>query len=216
MQHEFTPEQIRTILTHYLLSRGIELIEQWFSQSQESTFKLRLSGPAYNQRSAEIEIRIAISEALPIIERMRNHPLSSLERRGISIQHHKLLRRYFSTDPVGHISVARGVTPEAPMENLENTDDPESRFWLAVNGDSAAVCPHPLPVQRVQCSPRPQLLLGFRTRVQAIELQSFILSASLNEARKRLKALAGDPEVVSIVPNDPEPPTRGSTIWTAG
>lgn len=213
MNHDFTREQIMTIFTYYLLSSSFGHLEQWLNDSRKSTFRLRLLGPAYSQRSAVMELTISISEALPIIQRMKSHPFSLLQRRGNSVQHHKLLQKFFSDEPIGIISVANGLEPKTPEVDPNNTDDAVPRYWLAVNADSAAVSPYPL--SRVRCSPRPQLLLGFRTRDQAFEIQSFVLNASLKEVRKKLEALSQDPEVVSIVPNDPEPPTRGPTTWTA-
>jgi hypothetical protein len=213
MNHHFTREQIMTIFTYYLLSSSLGQLEQWMNDSHESTFRLRLLGPAFGQRSAEMELMVDISEALPIIRRMKSHPFSRIERRGNSVQNHKLLRRYFSDEPIGVISVTKGAAPKAPAVHPKNADDTGPRYWLAVNGDSAAVSPYPL--SRVQCSPRPQLLLGFKTRDKAFELQSFILNAPLKDVQERLMALARDPEVVSIVPRNPEPPTRGATIWTA-
>jgi hypothetical protein len=103
------------------------------------------------------------------------------------------------------------IVPTAGTETL--THGPRSWYWVAINGDSAAMAPYPLPIT-VNCTPTPQLLIGLKTFIEAKTLQSLLLPAPMKVARKELGAIRRNPEAVCIVPENPEPPTRGATFWS--
>jgi hypothetical protein len=87
-------------------------------------------------------------------------------------------------------------------------------YSVAINGDSAALSPIPLPLT-VRCSPTPQLLIGLKTLVEAMTLRSCLVKAPMNVARKEIKAMRRSPEAICIEPAKPEPPPRGGTSWSA-
>ncbi len=86
-------------------------------------------------------------------------------------------------------------------------------YWVAINGASVAMAPYPLPVS-LMCTPTPQLLIGQKTLQQAMTLQSILLTAHMKVVRKKIKAMRRSPEAVCIEPPNPQPPTRGATIWS--
>jgi hypothetical protein len=110
--------------------------------------------------------------------------------------------------------------PVAPKSTVPTAgtemSTPRSRnlYWVAINGASAAMAPYPLPVT-VMCTPTPELLIGQETLQQAMTLQSILLTAPMMAVRKEIKALRRSPEAVCIESPNPQPPTRGATIWSA-
>lgn len=105
------------------------------------------------------------------------------------------------------------VRPQtAPQQN-------EEFYWLAINGASCAASSVPLR-PTLQVHPTPEQLIGFRTRDEQLSVQQFLLSAPIDEVEKFMreemprKVHAG--EVLCIRPANPEPPTRGDTLWELG
>ncbi len=95
----------------------------------------------------------------------------------------------------------------------------EEFYWLAINGASCAASSVPLR-PTLQVHPTPEQLIGFRTRDEQLSVQQFLLSAPIDEVEKFMreemprKVHAG--EVLYIRPANPEPPTRGTTLWDLG
>lgn len=92
-------------------------------------------------------------------------------------------------------------------------------WWLAVNGASCAACFLPIERERLQVSPNPEQLIGFRTSEEQRNAQSLLLEAPIEEVRDYMRSLrpridAG--EVAYFCPKNPEPPTRGQTMWSIG
>lgn len=109
------------------------------------------------------------------------------------------------------LSSRAGDQPAAGLLN-GHTLRAKPLHWVALNGGSVAVSPFALP-GTLSVSPTPQFLLGFATRNEAIELQKFILSAPIEAVHKRTEELLNDSKVALIVPDNPEAPIKGATIW---
>ncbi len=93
----------------------------------------------------------------------------------------------------------------------------EGKFWwLAINGASCAACFIDVEIDRVEVSPMPEQLVGFRNQEEQLRIQRFMLSAPIEEVGRYVKSLpsridAG--EVGYLRPTHPEPPTSGETAW---
>jgi hypothetical protein len=85
-------------------------------------------------------------------------------------------------------------------------------YWIAVNGASAAMSPMPMRMN-VKVTPTPQQLLGFDSYEAAKEFQSILLTAPIPTVKRELVALRRRNGAVFITPDNPEPPTRGATMW---
>ena len=88
-------------------------------------------------------------------------------------------------------------------------------WWLAINGASCAASPCALRPS-VEVIPTPEQLLGFPTRDEQIQVQTFLLTAPINDVERFLveltpRVLSG--EVEAIRPENPQPPTEGPTQW---
>ena len=88
----------------------------------------------------------------------------------------------------------------------------ESLYWLAINGASCAMFSMPVPVT-VMTTPRPEMLLGFPTYDEAKTAQHTMLTAPIAKCRKLMDKWKRRHDVVTRVFKNPEPPTRGATIW---
>ena len=95
----------------------------------------------------------------------------------------------------------------------------ESYFWLAINGASVTGSSIPLPVT-VRVRPTPELLIGFRSKAEQVAAQRFLLTAPIKTIGKFMKdempRKVKTGEVVCIRPENPKPPTGGTTIWEFG
>jgi hypothetical protein len=94
----------------------------------------------------------------------------------------------------------------------------EQFYWLAINGASCAASVVPLPLS-VRAKPTPEQLVGFRTREEQLAIQKFLITAPIEKVNRYLakelpnKIKTG--EVAYLRPHNPEPPTRGATMWEA-
>ena len=113
--------------------------------------------------------------------------------------------------------------PDAPTEDdqPDSTDDIESSqdswWWLAVNGPSCAACGFPAQAELLEVRPVPEQLIGFRTREEQLAAQKFLITAPIKKVKEYMASLpskinAG--EVAYVRPSNPEPPTRGATVWS--
>jgi len=87
-------------------------------------------------------------------------------------------------------------------------------YWIAINGASCAMASFPMTNPVV--SPTPQQMLGFPTFEEAKHAQQICLTAPMNEVKRFLQSLAPDVKagrLVAIMPDNPEPATRGTTMW---
>lgn len=121
---------------------------------------------------------------------------------------------------------------ESLMDEIENpdpskedqstpTDDSQSNqdgwWWLAVNGPSCAACGFPTQADRLEVSPVPEQLIGFRTREEQLAAQKLLITAPINKVKKFMASLPSkidSREVAYIRPTNPEPPTCGPTVWS--
>lgn len=88
-------------------------------------------------------------------------------------------------------------------------------YWLAINGPSVAASSVSMP-STVRVSPTPEQLIGFKTRDEQRRVQSVLLTKPINRVNAFMQSLAtriesGD--IVYIRPDNPQPPTRGQTLW---
>ena len=91
-------------------------------------------------------------------------------------------------------------------------------YWIAINGTSITASAVPLPTT-LAVTPVPQRLIGFDSADEARETQQFLLAASTPECEERMRQLdarAERGEIISIVPNNPEPVLTGLSSWIAG
>jgi hypothetical protein len=88
------------------------------------------------------------------------------------------------------------------------------RYWVAVNGASVALCSFAL--ESVECKPTPERLFGFSTLREAREAQTFLLNAPIPDCARRMREWYERHDVHLVEPPDPEPPTRGPTLWLSG
>lgn len=98
---------------------------------------------------------------------------------------------------------------------IASTSD-DNFFWLAINGASVAASGVPMPMT-VRVHPTPEQLIGFRTSEAQLATQTFLLTAPIAYVDKFMKEemprKLNSGEVVYIRPENPEPPTRGQTVW---
>lgn len=85
-------------------------------------------------------------------------------------------------------------------------------YWIAINRSSYAMCQMAMP-KTVMCNPIPEKLIGFPTFAEASEAQRICLHQPLKEVRSYLSGLSRRGDVKIIAPANPEPPTKGETIW---
>lgn len=88
-----------------------------------------------------------------------------------------------------------------------------ARYWLAINGASAAVSP--IPFEKVAVRPKPQMLIGYVTRDEQLDAQRLLLNAPMDEVNAymaKLKTLAEDGVVTVETFSKPKPPTS-TTQW---
>lgn len=88
-------------------------------------------------------------------------------------------------------------------------------YWIAINRDSAAAsampCAEPPTVR-----PTPEQLLGFSTRDEQVDVQRFLLEKPIEEVNEFMQSLPRrieSGEIRYLRPTNPEPPTRGQTLW---
>ena len=91
------------------------------------------------------------------------------------------------------------------------------RFWIAINGATAAM--YPIPLREPVVIPTPPLLIGFATERQAREAQRTCLESEIDEVQAYLGSL--HPQITLgririIQPDNPQPPTEGPTLWSEG
>lgn len=91
------------------------------------------------------------------------------------------------------------------------------KYWIAINGASCAIAS--LPMNNPRVTPTPQQLLGFPTLKEARHAQKVCLTAPMDEVIRFLRSLApdvGTGRITAITPDNPDPPTSGTTIWLEG
>lgn len=91
-------------------------------------------------------------------------------------------------------------------------------FWLAVNGASCAASGLLALPTTLQVRPTPEQLLGFKTREEQLATQKFLLTAPIEEIAAFMQSLPDKierGEILYMRPANPEPPTKGQTIWIA-
>jgi hypothetical protein len=107
----------------------------------------------------------------------------------------------------------------------KDRDNSDQKFWIAINGASCAMASFPMKNPKV--TPTPTYLIGFPTIEEARHAQHVCLTAPLAEARRFVDGLVAQGEaegsavgvqdharrIVVITPANPEPPTRGETMW---
>ena len=86
----------------------------------------------------------------------------------------------------------------------------ERYWWIAVNGASAALSPMPLAEGDFTVMPRPAGLTRFAKRDEAVEAQTFLLTANASEVHARVERWKKEGRV-TLIPN-PEPPGK-ETFW---
>lgn len=93
-------------------------------------------------------------------------------------------------------------------------------WWVAVNGETAALSPIASETPPL-IQPTPEQLLGYRTLDEAKAAQQFLLTAPVSDIyrsmvggdlAKRIKA----GEISYFLPKKPELPTKGPTQWLYG
>jgi hypothetical protein len=90
----------------------------------------------------------------------------------------------------------------------------EQRYWLAINQATCAMCEIPATADQIACSPVPEQLIGFKTHDEAKALQTFLLTAPIEEVNHCARTNGFDPREVKIIrPANPEEPTD-ATCWT--
>ena len=97
------------------------------------------------------------------------------------------------------------------------TESKSEWWWLAVNGPSCAACCFPAQAEVLKVCPVPEQLIGFRTREEQLAAQKFLITAPLNKVTEYMATLPSKidaDEVAYVRPRNPEPPTRGATIWS--
>lgn len=87
-----------------------------------------------------------------------------------------------------------------------------SWYWLAINGASVAMAGFPLGLG-VKVIPRPDWLIGFPTAEEQRAAQKFLLTASIPAIIEQQKEWQVRTDVKIIQLGNPDPPTRGQTIW---
>lgn len=100
------------------------------------------------------------------------------------------------------------------VNRMENATD--EWWWLAVNGASCAASPVPIRSDDVQVFPIPEQLIGFRTREEQVKIQEFVMTAPIDDVNRYMTSLSAaidSGEVAYVRPQNPEPPTQGSTLW---
>lgn len=94
--------------------------------------------------------------------------------------------------------------------------DQKKWWWLAVNQASVAASATELTDPVVY--PTPQQLIGYPTRESQLTQQRFLLDAPINDVKEYMTvtvpALLREGKLAYRKPRQPQPPTRGTTIWT--
>lgn len=87
-------------------------------------------------------------------------------------------------------------------------------WWIAINGASAAASSLPMTCN-LTVSPVPSELWGFGSHEDARQIQKFVLTAPIPEVERYVRGERGDlpPPAVILFTANPEPPTRGATLW---
>ena len=98
---------------------------------------------------------------------------------------------------------------------MTETTETKLYFWVAINRDSVAASGYALP-ESVQVQPTPQLLFGFETRKESLEIQRRLLNEPHHKLQGLLNWLNKREDVVKIKPRNPQRPTRGETQWLVG
>lgn len=86
------------------------------------------------------------------------------------------------------------------------------RFWIAINGDSCALCS--IPLRNPLVTPTPEHLFGFETLEEAQEAREINLTGSARQIKQLVKRLSTDFSIRYIRPKHPQAPTREATAWT--
>lgn len=91
-------------------------------------------------------------------------------------------------------------------------------WWLAINGNSCAASPLPLPTT-LFVSPEPEQLIGFTSQKEQLKKQRFFLEAPIKAIEKYMHGALlrriNDGDVEYIACGTPEPPTD-RTLWLPG
>lgn len=87
-------------------------------------------------------------------------------------------------------------------------------YWIAINGPSCAASPIPFPGS-IRVSPRPHILIGFKTRQDAASAQRLVLTSRIGRIRKFLAKCRVRNDVVYRKLDSPEKPTKDQTMWMA-
>ena len=108
---------------------------------------------------------------------------------------------------------ARGMADAIEAEAKEEP----LRYWIAINGSSCAL--FPIPLRNPVTTPTAQQLFGFPTLKEAQKAQHICLNAPIPEAKAFFDSLR--PDVISgriahLTPANPDPQTRGQTVWMEG
>ena len=100
-----------------------------------------------------------------------------------------------------------------PNEALPDKDKfgAGEKYWLAINGSSAATFPR--PCQFVRVTQTPELLIGFETCDEQRTAQKIMLEAPINEVREFIAKLPTQPDVTIKCYKRPEPPSN-ETMWS--
>ena len=103
--------------------------------------------------------------------------------------------------------------PKRRRKRTSSLAENQDRFWLAINGASAAVMP--VPCSKVVVRPTPQMLIGYSTRDEQLKAQDLLLNAPIEEVETymgSLQKLAKDGTVKIQTFKNPEPPVS-ATRW---
>jgi hypothetical protein len=102
-------------------------------------------------------------------------------------------------------------------QKVSSTESSEVEWWwLAVNGASCAASLVQARAADLEVAPVPEQMIGFRTREEQTEVQQFLLKAPIEEVNQYMASLGpriASGEIAYLRPRNPEPPTRGPTMW---
>jgi hypothetical protein len=90
-------------------------------------------------------------------------------------------------------------------------------WWLAVNGASVAASFVPFKTPPT-VSPVPVFMIGFRTFEEQHKIQQFLLAAPIIDIEQfmgQLPSRIDAGEIAYVRLENPEPPTRGQTMWVS-
>ena len=97
------------------------------------------------------------------------------------------------------------------------TSSDKQWWWLAVNGPSCAACGFPVQAERLKVRPVPEQMIGFRSREEQLVALKFLITAPIKKVKEYMASMPSKIdafEVAYIRHSNPEPPTRGPTVWS--